>query len=82
MEIEVYPNPYKDILYLHSESFTGEKLDISIYSITGRKLFQEAFTLPGGNTTLSLNLAFLNKGMYILRLVKGHKEANIRIFHK
>lgn len=53
-----YPNPFNDNLRITRN--TNETLDISLYDVTSRKIFNQSFT----NTTL-INTEQLAKGLYL-----------------
>ena len=60
-QLEVYPNPVSDILYLRN--LTSEKVQYSIFNVLG----QEVTT---GSSSGSISVAGLKKGVYFLQ-VKG-----------
>ncbi len=65
--INVYPNPGKDQLMIHSSIDCG---DISIINMAGKSYFEESFI----NGQLSINTSFLRKGIYIIHLEDNKNE--------
>jgi hypothetical protein len=61
-ELLVYPNPAQDWLAL--ELSKPAKLNVAIYSITGKLVKQESF---GRNTLMVLDISHLESGMYIVK---------------
>lgn len=71
-EICFYPNPSSGRLNLRAEQQTS----VSIYSLNGKKMFEEAF-----NGELNLNLDYLPRGMYFI-LWKDRAHLRIRKWMK
>lgn len=69
-EIQIYPNPVKDILYFSQLIKLGE-----IYSVTGKKImnFKNAD---------EINISHLSKGAYILKLHLNQNKTEVRNFIK
>ena len=69
-ELNIYPNPVKDILHIHTEnSFPGAKR-IEIFSIDGRLMKSEQ---TGPVDSYSIPVDDLQSGLYILRISTGHR---------
>ena len=58
-QIEVYPNPVSDILYL--KNLSGEQVGYSIFNVLGQEL-------KTGSTCGSISVAELEKGIYFLQV--------------
>lgn len=65
-EVNVYPNPTKDFIYIKAE---GQEKNISIVSVTGEEVLNETFI---GNT--SINLDNLTNGVYVYTIRDNNKE--------
>ncbi|WP_289054082.1 S8 family serine peptidase [Carboxylicivirga marina] len=61
--INIYPNPFNDMLYVDSQR--GEHVVLTIYDVTGRLMLQEQIN---GNGLHSINTSALDNGIYLLRL--------------
>ncbi|GGB75838.1 hypothetical protein GCM10007424_14740 [Flavobacterium suaedae] len=69
-----YPNPALDkriTLIYDLKNNSNEKNTVSIYSLTGAKVFETAITNNAGFYTKELNLSSLNSGIYIVQIQSG-----------
>jgi hypothetical protein len=57
----IYPNPFQNILYFTNQS--NELLELNLYDITARIIFQQSFT-----GSISLNTEHFGKGIYFYEL--------------
>ena len=67
-EINIYPNPSRDIFYLSFNSQIKQDVDLSVYSLLGEKIYHEIITQLNGKFTTSFNLNSFGKSVYILEL--------------
>jgi len=65
---EVFPNPSSGIFYLTSDVITGN-FDYQIIDISGKVVYSSELVLSK-NQRVSLDVSFLNKGIYFLKLQK------------
>ena len=65
---EVFPNPSSGIFYLTSDVITGN-FDYQIIDISGKVVYSSELVLFK-NQRVSLDVSFLNKGIYFLKLQK------------
>ncbi|MBX9785420.1 MAG: S8 family serine peptidase [Chitinophagaceae bacterium] len=81
--IKLYPNPIAEKIYL---SFTdGSKLDnltIQLFSVSGQLVLKQNYNKPNGNITLPIDLSPLQKGNYILQIIKDGKLYAVKEFAK
>lgn len=68
--LSIYPNPANDVLHINNPQIIKE---VSIYSITGQKVFGKSFL---GNNSISIGISDLPKGIYLLEL---HDELEIHM---
>lgn len=66
---KLFPNPSTAIFYIQRQS--NEKMEISVFDITGKLVFKEKNIL---NTHYTLNLSKVNKGIYFLKINDGNKQ--------
>jgi len=64
----IFPNPSANKNVTVALNNLNEKANVSVYSITGAKVFEAAIT----SNTQELNLSALNSGMYIVRVEAGN----------
>jgi len=63
--IKVYPNPANKIIHITmDQSISLQKMDLSLYTLDGKKILHE--TLELSSNQISLNIEHLPAGMYIL----------------
>lgn len=70
----VYPNPSKSELNLAISSDINSKGTISIIDMQGRTMKQIVVSFSAGDNVISLNVADLSTGSYLLRLVNDRAE--------
>lgn len=69
--ISIYPNPVsQDYINLQFLFDKEEKVNVQLYTITGKLLLTKNYNLDSPNSYKQLNLANISKGIYILK-VKG-----------
>ena len=61
--LKPFPNPTQDVLFL-PECEQLENCEVNIYSIDGRRLYAEVFSVEKGN----ISLAALPEGIYVVRV--------------
>lgn len=81
-DILVYPNPFRDILYLHFKNLRTSMLRMSVLDITGRVSFRRDYTNLDNTGDLSLDLSLLGKGLYLLKLDDGERIVTMKIYHQ
>ena len=64
--VNVYPNPTKELLYVNAAMFVAGGI-LKITSYDGTVVFEKAFT----NAITSLDVSFLESGLYILNVVNA-----------
>ena len=69
--IQIYPNPFSDIVYLNGLSST-KKYTVEIQNLTGQLLFKEEITKS------SINLEHLPNGTYVVKLKDNKNQITIK----
>lgn len=76
----LYPNPGNGQFYLPVNSNTEREISITVYSITGQKLGASLlFTVKKGFNTFEISLGDYAAGIYVLNIIAGEEEKNIRL---
>jgi hypothetical protein len=63
--ITVFPNPAKDELFIAFNGVSG-KVEVTLYNILGQQILTQPYYIK--QTTLSLNISSLLRGIYILKV--------------
>lgn len=74
MTFGFYPNPTLDkniTLIYDIKNNTADKGTVSIYAVTGAKVFETEITSDAGFYTRQLNLSQLNSGVYVVQVQSG-----------
>ena len=75
-----YPNPVDDRLTFELILPEAGDAEVTVLSMTGQPMFSEKYyALKAGLTSLSLQMAHFNKGIYLLRVQSKGNEAVRRI---
>lgn len=64
----LFPNPAKDIVYLQFILSKPKTINFTLYDISGKKVFEETNHFASGQNSPNLNLWFLPKGVYQIRM--------------
>ncbi|AKQ47101.1 hypothetical protein TH63_17980 [Rufibacter radiotolerans] len=67
-QVKVYPNPFVQNLNVEVDAAKAGELTVVLYYVTGKKAFEQTFTVESGVSTveLPLNNSSLSSGIYIL----------------
>jgi hypothetical protein len=80
VNIQLYPNPARDILYLEFPYPNGKPYQISIIDVMGKLVYSSTFAAEGGSLSLvSLGLA---KGLYVLQAQRDGKGYSRRFVYE
>jgi len=81
VELKIFPNPAKDILYLNLRNPVQKDLWVEIYSISGKKIYSQQ--LSNANYSLiPLNIQTLNQGLYFIKINDGTRAVYEQKFLK
>ncbi len=71
-ELDIYPNPVEDMLYLNIKANGDGVTNVKLYSLIGQIVYEEQVTLSSGTQRLELPLNNLPSGSYILGVADGN----------
>ncbi|MBI1268685.1 MAG: T9SS type A sorting domain-containing protein, partial [Cryomorphaceae bacterium] len=71
-ELDIYPNPVEDMLYLSIKANGDGVTNVKLYSLIGQIVYEEQVTLSSGTQRLELPLNNLPSGSYILGVADGN----------
>src|SRR5690606_7523714 len=71
--LRIYPNPATDVVFVTSNS--GAMKNVQLFDITGKQVMNV-------ETTSNINVASLNKGMYVMKITEEGKTATSKLVIK
>jgi len=75
MDINIYPNPVKDILNVDLTMENNSKIKVSISDLSGRTILQKTENVKSGRQNINLNLTNLNRGIYLININVGQDKS-------
>ena len=78
-EISVVPNPVNEQTIVSIDNTLGEEIQIGIYDLTGKLVYEQKLISDFGNQEISLPFSHLNSGIYILNVSSGNHIVNTKI---
>jgi hypothetical protein len=69
-EVRIYPNPFDQILHLDLSRITNDKMEITIYDIQGKIVYNDLFE---SRPYLQLNTDFMSEGIFIIEIKSEDK---------
>lgn len=79
IEVNVFPNPSNGMVNIQWSGMNGEKADLFITDITGRRVFATTISTPQANGREAIDISALNKGLYYLTLKTGEFNYNTKL---
>ncbi len=76
-EVEVFPNPMKDILNIRFTTLNEASSHVRLISLSGQLVVDRK--LPNGVPTHRLNTSTLPSGVYILHVTTGNRSSQIKL---
>jgi len=77
--VMVYPNPFRDILYIKGENMNGEQSQVLIYDMLGKLLYAEKLDNSYGSFGTEIHLGHLCPAMYAVKVVCSDFTQTIKI---
>ena len=75
--LKVYPNPFVNELNLNFNSESEFKINVVIYNMIGKKVWEKEETVLTGSNTLNFELTELGNGIYY---IKGTKKGSDNLY--
>lgn len=69
-ELEIYPNPVKEMLKINLGNSVQGNLYLEIMNITGQRIYAQQLNIQGSSQT-EINVQQLHSGIYFLRITNG-----------
>lgn len=78
--LQVYPNPNNDILYIRVITRAADENELNIYDIRGRKVWDKQLDLqPGEEALVELPIRNYSAGTYIVEFKTGNKKLTEKV---
>lgn len=81
-QLEVYPNPANDEIWINIKDLNNNNVDVNIRDITGKLVLTRFLRVNQGQIQSSVDVSMLNKGMYILELIDGNNKYSGKVVVK
>ncbi|MCP4123776.1 MAG: T9SS type A sorting domain-containing protein [Bacteroidetes bacterium] len=81
-DLQVYPNPANDHVYVEFTNLKGEEVIFSLYDVAGKLLVQDTEGISLGSNKFRLNVAGIAPGVYSLKCKVGEKIGVIKLVKK
>ncbi len=78
-EVSVQPNPVSESTTVNIDNTLGEEIQIGIYDLTGKIVYEQKIISEFGNQEISLPFGLLNSGIYVLSVRSGNHVVNTKI---
>jgi hypothetical protein len=72
--IAVYPIPAKDVLHVNIPTETAQRVQLILTDVSGRTIRSTSGSMNEGLNQFSLNMATLNPGYYLLRVIRADQS--------
>ncbi len=81
-KVNIYPNPAEKTVFIQLKDKLDLSLRTTITDLVGKKVYEKDFLVGVGNKILSLDVASLQNGIYILRLTDGENSFTKKLIIK
>lgn len=78
-QIQMYPNPAKDVLYIQVEQSTGGQVTVQVNDLSGKEILSLQQQAQAGSSSIPVQLSGLSSGIY---LVQVQTESGMRYISK
>ncbi|MEA1898930.1 MAG: T9SS type A sorting domain-containing protein, partial [Bacteroidota bacterium] len=79
IDISIYPNPATDFINVELYSKRNEQIRYSLLDMTGRVIEQGVWNSNSSNSSFTLNLSNVIKGVYLLKLSTDERQSTFRV---
>jgi len=81
-QINIYPNPAHQTLYVKSEGILASDLEVQLFTVSGRQVLTPASITLTSDTLMEIDLEILDAGMYLLKIVNDKETIGKNILVK
>jgi serine protease AprX len=80
--ISVWPNPMTDIVNIAVHSELSEAMYLEVYDILGIRHINKKISQPTNDAIQSLDVKYLQPGLYVFKIIQGKKESIWKVLKK
>jgi PKD repeat protein len=78
-EIEIYPNPVRDNLYVDLSKAKDKFLTIAIIDINGKTLYRRPISEKDYTGSIEINISMIDQGIYILKISGKENTLTVKL---
>jgi serine protease AprX len=80
-QVVTFPNPFNNLLYIFFPTAVDVPVDISLYDLAGKKIFQTTYPQVNGRNYIKIEGSFehLPKGAYLIKISAGKIIQNSKL---
>lgn len=78
--VDIYPNPSNGAFTVAVNSASNSAYQLKVVDLTGRVVYEAEGQFASGDNQFALNLAYLNKGIYMVSIQKGDETITKKLF--
>lgn len=82
LDCVLFPNPNEGVFTLDYTGDRNEKLNVSVYNISGQVVSAQEWAVNSGTNQKELNLSYLAKGYYVVKLASATGSVSIKTLVK
>jgi len=77
--MNVYPNPAKDYIYIDVSGFNADKVKVSLSNTVLKKVFQSEYTINPDKTMIEMNIKNYPSGIYLIQIEAKDKREVVKL---
>ncbi|MES2654256.1 MAG: T9SS type A sorting domain-containing protein [Bacteroidota bacterium] len=78
--IELYPNPFTDVIHINFTNSTSEVVNVTITDINGKQIMAENYNLKSAKENVEIkNLTNLKAGIYFVQVTTGTETKTVKM---
>jgi len=77
--IQIYPNPIQEIVNLSVENELRGTVEVEVQDVAGKKIQQYKWSKNQEVLEVNFSLAYLAKGLYLLKIRQGEHQLSMRV---
>jgi hypothetical protein len=78
--LQIYPNPSNGEFTVQINSLSNDLYELRVVDLVGKELYQEEMSCNVGSNALKINLQYLERGIYLVQVIKGEGTVTKKLF--